>query len=173
MKKTMTLVVLIAGMLLISVAGMAQTTASGTLTVSANVLSSISVRFNSDGSGVPLGNSGTNAATLNFGNISAYGALTPNVSRTVAATDFTVSTPFDVMVNANGSPTYTLDAALNTADATNSWYLGATQLSTTAATLTTTGGYGVNVPYTLGLKVPLGSSGAAISNSINFVATAN
>jgi hypothetical protein len=172
MKKTTMFAILIAGMLVVSGVAMAQS-ANGTLTVSATVQTSINMVFISDGSGVPLGSSGTNAATLNFGNISAYGALSPNVGRSVTATDFTVSTPFDVLVNANGSPNYTLAAALNAADAVNSWYLDATQLSTTAATLTATGGYGANAPYTLGLKVPLSSAAGAISNTINFTATAN
>ncbi len=155
----------------------AQVTANGTLTVSATVQSSISMVFISDGSGVALGNSGTNAATLNFGNISAYGTLAANVGRTVApGTSFTVSTPFDVLVEKSNSASanYSLTAQLNTADAVNGWAIGGSAVTSAAATtLTNTGSYGSNAAYTLALTVPFASAAAAINNTINFVATAN
>lgn len=154
----------------------AQTTASGTLAVNATVQSSISMVFNSDASGVALGNAGTNAATLNFGNISAYGALAANVARSVGGSSFTVSTPFDVQVNKSNSASanYSLTAQLNTADAVNGWALGGSAVTSgSATTLTNTGSYGANSAYTLALTVPFASGAAAISNTINFVATAN
>lgn len=151
-------------------------TASGTLAVSATVQSSISMVFNTDASGVPLGSAGTNAATLNFGNISAYGALAANVSRVVGASSFTVSTPFDVQVSKSNSASanYSLTAQLNAADAVNGWAVGGSAVSNASATtLTSTGTYGSNSAYTLALTVPLASGASAISNTINFVATAN
>src|SRR5689334_12588524 len=90
-------------------------TASGALSVTATVHSSIQLLFNSDGSGVALSSgAGTNAATLNFGTITAYSTLTANVSRSVGTNTFTVSTPVDVLVNkANStSANYTLKAQL-------------------------------------------------------------
>ena len=151
-------------------------TASGTLTVNATVQSSISMVFNSDAAGVALGSAGTNAATLNFGTISAYGALSAGVGRVVGATTFTVSSPFDVQVDKSNSASanYTLTAQLNAADATNTWAVGGNTITNgSATTLTSTGAYGSSAAYTLALTVPLASSAGAISNVVNFVATAN
>ena len=76
MKKA-TLVILALAMLL-PMAAMAQT---GTLAVTATVASSINFVFNTGTNGVTLGGDGTNAATLAFGNVSAYGSLATNVGR--------------------------------------------------------------------------------------------
>jgi glycerol-3-phosphate dehydrogenase len=59
--------------LMISSAAFAQTTASGTLSVTATVNGTISLVFNSDAAGVTLGGAGTNAATLAFGTVQAFG----------------------------------------------------------------------------------------------------
>jgi hypothetical protein len=176
MKKTTLLTILIAGVLLMPVLSMAQTTASGTLAVTATVESSISMVFNSNASGVALGNAGTNAATLAFGNISAYGAVAANVTRSVAGGNLTVSTPFDVRVDKSNtaSPAYTLTAQLAAADALNTWALGATTITSGApASIGAANGYAANITYTLGLTVPLASAAGVISNTINFAATAN
>ncbi|MGH9523299.1 MAG: hypothetical protein ACRD3E_12300 [Terriglobales bacterium] len=150
--------------------------ASGTLAVSATVQSSISMVFNNDINGVALTGSGSNAATLDFGNISAYGTLSPKVGRSVGASSFTVSTPFDVLVSmANSSSAdYTLKAQLNSADALNTWALNSTTITNAAqATLASNGSYGSSAMYTLALTVPFSSSASSISNTINFVASAN
>ena len=77
MKKVM-LLTIFAALMMISSAAVAQTTASGTLTVTATVTGSINLVFNSDASGVALSSgAGTNAATLAFGNVSAFGAISP------------------------------------------------------------------------------------------------
>jgi hypothetical protein len=176
MKKTTLLTILIAGVLLMPVLSMAQTTASGTLAVTATVESSISMVFNKNAAGLALAGAGTNAASLNFGNISAYGAVAANVTRSVGAANFTVSTPFDVQVDKSNSPslTYSLTAQLAAADATNSWALGATTITSGApASIGGANSYAANTTYTLGLTVPLASAAGAISNTINFAATAN
>ena len=176
MTKAKLITLCLAAVLALPVLSAAQTTASGTLAVSATLSSSISLVFNTDASGVALTGAGSNAASLNFGTISAYGALAANVSRTVGAASFTVSTPFDVHVDKSNtaSANYTLSAQLAAADAVNSWALGATAVtSASAATLTAAGAYGSDVPYTLGLTVPFTNTAASISNTINFVATAN
>ena len=150
--------------------------ASGTLAVSATVQSSISMVFNTDTNGVTLGNAGTNAATLSFGTISAYGTPAANVTQSVGASSFTVSTPFDVLVSmANStSANYTLKAQLNAADAVNSWALNTKPITNASQqTLTSTGSYGSASAYTLALTVPFSSSAPSISNTINFAATAN
>jgi hypothetical protein len=176
MTKTKLFTLFLAAALAMPIVSAAQS-ASGTLAVKANVQSSISMAFNTDSSGVALGNSGTNAATLDFGNISAYGTLSvANVSRSVGASSFTVSTPFDVMVNEanSSSASYTLKAQLASLDSTNSWALGSNAItSTSQATLTSSGSYGSNAAYTLALTVPFSSAASSISNTINFVATAN
>src|SRR5215472_8762709 len=99
MKKVMLLTIFAALMMISSVA-VAQT-ATGTLTVNATVTGSIQLVFNSDGSGVALtSGAGTNTATLDFGNVSAFGALSsPNIIRSVGASSFTVSSAVDVQVN--------------------------------------------------------------------------
>jgi hypothetical protein len=132
--------------------------------------------FVSDGAGIALGSSGTSAATIAFGSVQAYGGTVPTgVTKTVnGTTNWSLSTPIDVVVQvANQTSTnYTLSAGLQTADATNTWQLGATSLTTTPATLTATGAYG-STAYTFKLTIPFSAAAAAISNTINFTATAN
>ena len=78
---------------------LAAQTATGTLTVNATVNSSINLVFNNDAAEVALSSgAGTNTATLNFGNVSAFGAVAAGITRTTTATTFTVSTPVDVLV---------------------------------------------------------------------------
>ncbi len=176
MKKTM--IVVFTLIFAFSLSAMAQTS-SGTLTVTATVADSLNLVFNTDASGAALTGAGTNAATLAFGTISAYGTIaTTNVTRTVnGTTDFTVSSPVDVhvtMANSNGSANYTLTAQLGTADATNTWSVGGKTINDTAATsITATGAYNSDVAQSIALKVPFTESAGAISNTINFVATAN
>ena len=167
--------------MMISSMGMAQAgnTASGTLTVTATVNSSINMVFNSDAAGVALSSgAGTNAATLAFGNVSAFGAVAAGVTRTVVAgTSFTVSTPVDVLVSKanSSSANYTLKAQLGAADATNTWQVaGTTVTNAAAATITATGAYGSNASNAVAITVPFTTaSGTAISNTINFTATSN
>src|SRR6185503_9401150 len=94
-----------AGMLMLPAFAAAQDTSSGTLTVTATVESSIGLTFENDAAGVALTGAGTNAATMSLGAISAYNTVsTPGVTRTVAASNFTVSSPFGVkVVKANTS----------------------------------------------------------------------
>src|SRR3984893_5339372 len=110
-------------------------TATGTLTVTATVNSSINLVFNNDAAGVPLSSgAGTNTATLNFGNVSAFGAIAAGITRTTTATTFTVSTPVDVLVTKanSASANYTLKAQLGAADAGNTWHVGGTTVTNAA-----------------------------------------
>jgi hypothetical protein len=141
------------------------------------VAGSVSLTFSTDASGITLGGTGTSAATIAFGSVQAYGGSVPTgVTKTVnAPTNWTLSTPFDVTVQVANqvSLTYTLTAQLQTADATNTWKLGATAVtSASAATLTAAGTYGLTV-YTLNLTIPFSEAAGSISNTLNFVATAN
>src|SRR5882724_8312921 len=176
MKKVM-LVTIFAALMMISSAAVAQT-ATGTLTVTATVNGSIQLVFNSDAAGVALSpGAGTNTATLAFGNVSAFGAIGANITRSTTATTFTVSTPVDVLVSKanSASADYTLKAQLGAADAVNTWQVGGTTVTSAAqATITATGTYASNVPEAIALTIPFTTASAtAISNTINFTATAN
>lgn len=164
---------------LILMSGMAWAqTSSGTLGVSGDLASSINLTFVTDTSGLALTGSGTNTATLNFGTISRYSTPATHVTQTSDSTSFTVSTPFDVSVTKSNvtSANYALSAQLQTVDATNAWTIDTFPLPTAPtapASLTVTGVYASNVSHTLFLNVPFSEGAATISNTINFLATAN
>jgi hypothetical protein len=169
---TMLVVVVICG-----IGTASATSASATMAVTVTVASSVSLILQTDASGMTLTNSGTSAVTAAFGTMSAYGGAVPTgVTRTVTApTNWKISTPFDAIVQvANQTSTnYTLTAQLQTADSTNTWAIGATTITSgSAATLTATGAYG-NTAFTFSLTIPFSEAAGAISNTINFVATAN
>jgi hypothetical protein len=150
-------------------------TGSGTLGVSATVQGSINLTFVTDGSGMAVTGTGTSTASLPLGSVRMYGGSVPaNVTKTVnSTTSFSLSTPFDVKVDLanSASATYTLTATLATADSTNVWLIGATDISSAAAfALTAVGEYGTATPYTLHLTVPATEAAGAISNSIGFTA---
>jgi|SRR5690349_2486857 hypothetical protein len=174
--KKLTLIAIAAAVMMFSSLASAQT-ANGTLSVTATVTGSINMVFNSDASGVALTGAGTNAATLAFGNVSAYGALPAGVTRpAVGATNFTVASAFDVLVSASNSSSgnYTLTAKLNAADATNTWTISGSGNLNSVQTLTSAGSYGNNNPFSLALTIPFATaSGTNISNVVNFTATAN
>jgi hypothetical protein len=171
------LIVIFAAALMMTSLAAAQT-ATGTLTVSATVTGSINLVFNSDASGVALtSGAGTNAAALDFGTVSAFGAIPATITRSTTASNFTVSTPVDVLVSKTNSASanYTLTTQLSTADAVNTWAVNGTSFTNaTSATATAAGTYGSNVPVTLAITIPFTTaSGTAISNVVNFTATAN
>src|SRR6266851_6044066 len=152
--KKLTLIALAAVIMMIPSFASAQT-ASGTLTVTATVNGSINLVFNSDAAGVALASgAGTNAATLAFGNVSAFGAVAAGVVRTTTATTFTVSSAVDVLVSKTNSASanYTLKAQLAAADAVNTWQVGGTTVTSAAqATITATGAYAANVPEAIAI----------------------
>ena len=176
MKKVM-LLTIFAALMMISSAAVAQTTASGTLTVTANVTGSINLVFNSDGAGVTLGSPGTSTATLAFGNVSAFGAISAGIVRSTTATNFTVSSAVDVLVTKTNSTSanYSLTAQLGSADAVNTWTVGGIGVTNAAAApITATGTYAANSNFPVAITVPFTTaSGTLISNTINYVATAN
>lgn len=168
--------VVLSSLLMVPALAAAQDTSAGTLTVTATVDSSIALTFENDGAGVALAGAGTSAATMALGTISAYEAIaTPGVTRTVTASDFTVSSLFGVKVakaNSN-SANYTLAAALQSADITNTWKINAITLTTANQDLGNSYGYGSAVAHTMYLTVPVSASAGAISKVLNFTATAN
>src|SRR5260370_32674997 len=132
-KKLFSIVVLVACIALVGVPASA-TSATGTVAVTATTVASVSLTFVTDGAGITLGSSGTSTATVAFGSVQAYGGSVPaGVTKSVnGTTNWSLSTPIDVVVEVANqtSGNYTLTAALQTADATNTWLLAATSLST-------------------------------------------
>jgi hypothetical protein len=169
--------VLLGALLFIPQLAMAQDSSTGALTVTATVDSSIKLSFENDAAGVSLTGAGTNAATLAFGTVSAFETIaTSGVTRSVNGnTDFTVSSPFGVkVIQANSSSSdYTLQAALGSADATNTWKINSTTLTTSNQPLGSTYGYGSPVAHTVHLTVPQSAAASSISKTVNFTATAN
>jgi hypothetical protein len=149
-------------------------TGSGTLGVTATVQGSINLTFVTDASGLAVTGTGTSTASLPFGNVSMYSGTVPaNVTKTIGATSFSLSTPFDVRVDLanSASTTYTLTATLSAVDSTNTWWLGAIDISAGAPhALTAAGVFGTAVPYTFKLTVPASATAGLVSNSINFTA---
>lgn len=177
MKKYLTLAVTMVVGLALFTGTASATNASGSMAVTLTIASSVSLTLQTDASGLALGNSGTSAVTAAFGTMSAYGGSVPaGVTRTVnGTTNWKVSTPFDVVVQVANqtSSNYTLTAQLQTADATNTWQIGSSTItSASASTLTAAGTYGTTA-YTFNLTIPFSEGAVAISNTINFVATAN
>lgn len=176
MKKTLFAISFVLLVLAFTSVASAQT-ATGTLTVTATVNGSINLVFNSDASGVALASgAGTNTATLAFGNISAYGPVAGGVTQTVGGTNFTVSTPVDVYVTKvnSASANYNLAAQLGSADATNTWKVAGTAISTGITGVGANLAYATNNPQAIAITVPFTTANStAISNTIIFTASAN
>lgn len=170
--------------LLLSVAALAQNpTATGTINATLVHKNGIALVFDTDPGGVALGNSGTSAATLNFGTVSAFGVLSAGVTRpTVTAANYTVRTLFDVLVVLGGnSPNYTLSAQLAAAAPTGFTYaVDAVTLTTGAQNIQTNGTYNTDVQHSLNLTISTAAPGAGgpavgtpLTTTINFTATSN
>lgn len=162
----------------------AQTTASGVINGTLINKNGISIQFDSDPAGVTLGAAGTNAATANFGTVSAFGPLAAGVTRpSVTAANFTVRTIFDVQVIQGGltSLTYTLTANLAAAAPIGmSYKVDAITLTTASQTIQVNGAYNTDVAHNLDLVILTAAPGAGgpavntpITTTINFTATAN
>ncbi|HXB21760.1 MAG TPA: hypothetical protein VNV88_10280 [Candidatus Solibacter sp.] len=170
--------------LLISGTALFAQTATGTINTTLVNKNGITLVFDTAPGGVTLGNSGTSAASANFGIISAFGPLAAGVTRpSVGPATFNVQTIFDVNVIEGGltSANYTLTANLAAAAPTGmSYKIDAVALTTAAQTITTNGTYNADVAHNLGLVVSMSAPGSGgplvgfpISATINFTATAN
>ncbi|HKF23676.1 MAG TPA: hypothetical protein VKE93_19025 [Candidatus Angelobacter sp.] len=175
---------LVIAALMLSSAALFGQTATGVINGTLINKNGITLVFDSDPAGVALGNSGTSAASVNFGNISAFGPLSGGVTRpSVTVANFTVQTIFDVNVIQGGlaSVTYTLTANLAAAAPTGFTYkVDAVTLTTAAQTIQANGTYNTDVAHNLGLVVLTAAPGAGgpavgspIAATINFTATAN
>jgi hypothetical protein len=177
--------ILASALLLCALPAVAQNpTASGTINATLINKNGIALVFDTDPAGVTLGGAATSAATLNFGNISAFGPLSPGVTRTsVTAANFTVHTVFDVQVIQGGlnSTSYTLRAQLASALPTGfSFKIDGVTLVNGPSNIQTNGAYDVNVPHNLDLTVSTAAPGAGgpavgtpLTTVINFQASAN
>jgi hypothetical protein len=159
-------------------------TATGVINATLVNKNGIALVFDSDPSGVALGASGSSAASLNFGTVSAFGALSAGVTRpSVTAGNYTVRTIFDVNVIEGGlaSANYTLTANLAAVAPTGfSYQIDAVTLTTAAQTVTATGTYNTDTAHNLNLVISTAAPGAGgpavgspITSTINFTATAN
>lgn len=173
--KKLILVILALG--LISVAASAQTTANGTLAITGTVQSSVYLTVENAPGGPTLTNAGHPDASLALGNVSAYpeSAVPAGFTKTVGASDFTLSANFGILVvkSNTSSANYTLKAALTTDPGDVHWSIDSVALSTVSADVTTTDSYGTQVDHPLALTIPLAFTGGSINNTINFTATAN
>ena len=162
-------------MMMSASAAMAQSTSSGTLTVTGTVESAINLTIESAG-GTTSG-TGTAAATSALGSISKYSSAPTGFTLARGASDWTLSSSVGVKVDkANLTSTdYTLTAQLGSAPATGVvWKLNGSTLSdAAAATLTSTGTYGSTGSYAWDIVVADSAAAAAIDNAISFTATSN
>lgn len=135
----------------------------------------LTLTFVSDGSGIGLSGSGTDAASMSLGTVQALGGTVPSgVTQQTDATSFTLSTPIGVEVMHSGSVSlsYTLTGKLLFSDSENTWKINAVTLSTSAATITSSGAYGLTASN-FSLTVPFSASAGSISNTISFTVTSN
>ena len=172
MKKTFVITFLATMML---AANAVAATASGTLTVTGTLESSLTLVVQSAG-GTTSG-TGTAAATSALGSISKYGSAPTGFTLARGASNWTLSSTVGVQVDkANLTSTdYTLTAQLGSAPASGvAWKLNGSTLSDSAATtLTSTGTFGSTGSYSWDIVVADSASAAAIDNAIDFTATSN
>jgi len=171
------------GLLLNPVAAVRSQTATGALTVKLTNSSALVMVFNSDASGVALGNTGTSAVTLGFGTVADYKSPSTGVTETPGSSSFTVSSPFDVYVEVGGSSSasYSLAGSLaSTAPTGLQVKLDSTTLTTTAQTFSTNGTYFSNAAHTVSLVISTAASGSGgpvtgtqLTSTIDLTATAN
>jgi hypothetical protein len=159
-------------------------TATGTINATLNNRNGIALVFDTDPAGATLGATGTSAATVSFGNISAFGPLSAGITRpTVTAASFTVRTVFDVKVTQGGlnSNSYRLLASLAAVAPTGlSYRIDAITLNANQQTIQNNAAYGNDISHNLDLVVSTAAPGAGgpavgttLNTTINFTATAN
>ncbi len=136
----------------------------------------ISLSFESVAGSVPLTGAGTTNATLNFGSVSAFEPVSAGVTRTLGASNYTISTRFGVRGNHLSpgilSPNYTLQARLRNPQ-TLTWRVDGVTMSTAAATVATSQPYGPVVPHTLAFVVPFSQSAGLVTTVLEVTAIAN
>jgi hypothetical protein len=140
------------------------------------VLADIHLTFESISGSRPVSGAGTNNSSVAFGTISAFGPIATGVTRTVTATDYTISTDVGVRV-VKGllsalSPNYTLRARLAAANALT-WRVGGATMSTSYTPIATGQPYASTVPRTIAVVVPFSQASGSLSVQLEFLAIAN
>jgi len=142
----------------------------------AQLLSSLTLSFASVSGSLPLTGAGTNTATVNFGNVSAFNPVTAGVSRTVGASSHTLSTNFGVRATRTLtgllSPNYTLKGRLQSAQPLT-WQINGTTMSTTDAVIGTSQPYGTTVSHSLSFVVPFSQAAGSVTTVLEITAIAN
>lgn len=162
----------------------AQLVASGTINGTLVHRSGMALVFNTATSGVALSGADTASASLGFGTISAYGPISPNVTRSnVTGSSYTISTPFAVQVIEGGlsNTSYKLSANLAAAAPAGLTYtVDSVTLTTASQTVQASASFNTDIVHTLNLVVSTAAPGAGgpavgtqLSATINFTATAN
>ena len=159
----------------------AQTTATSSLVVSMSVQSSISLEFvNGSGAGTQgtcsITGANTSNASVNFGIASLAGDNQTCVSFTATTKAYTLSNNIYTVVSQSNlaSSNYTLTASLGASPPTGvAWTINSAALSTGTTTLTSGGTYGSNQALYLQVTVQNTVTTTNLSETINFVATAN
>ncbi|HEV7766071.1 MAG TPA: hypothetical protein VGQ76_13790 [Thermoanaerobaculia bacterium] len=148
--------------------------ATGTLTVTGTVESSINLIIETPAA---TSGTGTDAVTAALGNVNKYGAAPTGFTIAQGASDWTLSSSVDITVDKSNltSTNYTLTAQLGTApDSGIVWKLNGSTLSESAPSpLTITGAYGSTDSYDWDIVVADAADEGAIDNAINFTATSN
>jgi hypothetical protein len=147
-----------------------------------NLMSSMTLVFqNNPAAGAtgycPLTNSGSNFVFLNLGSASY---VTPDsltcVQYAISGNTYLVSSAFDVVVQItnSSSPSYQLAAEIsaNPPGGIN-WMVNGTNLSTAYTTIQAANPYTAAVTQTLTVSVKKNAAAQTLSESINFLATAN
>ena len=112
--------------------------------------------------------------TLDFSNVSAFGAVPSGVTRTLGSSSYTLSTNFGVRVTRllSFSSSYTLQARLQSAHPLT-WRVDGVALSTSPATVATSQPYETTIPHSLAFVVPFAHPEGAVSTVLEVTAIAN
>jgi hypothetical protein len=149
----------------------AQDTATGTLTVTGTIVSSISLTIQSAGGSTS--GLGTSAATTDLGSISKFGALPTGFSIARTGANWTLSSTVGVtVVKANSiSTAYTLNAKLASAPTSSVvWKVNGFALNAASVTaLTAAGAWGSSPTYSWDIVIPdAAATATSIGNTIMF-----
>ena len=177
MKTAITGCLLVTALAFTPLANAASETASGTLTVTGTVVSSITLTVETGTGGHTLSGAGTSAASADLGNLSKYGTPPQGFTTTPGASSWTLASTVGVKVlEANTvSDAYTLNGQLGTAPATGVvWSVNGFALNATGVTaLTAAGVYGSTASYPWTIVIPDSMATAtAVGNVITFSAIA-
>jgi hypothetical protein len=165
----------------VAVPAVAQT-GSALLSINMSVQSSITLVFNNNASVgsqgfCPLGNAGSNAATLDLGSASYNGGDSLNcILFSQQGNFYHVDSAFDVLVTKSNtsSSSYQLAAEISSVPPANvQWRLNQTLLSTVFTVLQSANNYGQPVSETLDVRVRNDVPAQILQETITFLATAN